>query len=179
MAEESSIYCWGASNCGQLGTLTSPGRADLSEPTCHPLLACNIVQVASGLEHTLFLTSEGEVLACGNGEVGQLGIMLPNSNKQIHNPVQVPSLRNHLVRSIAAGEQHSVAVTSYGEVYSWGDNSFGQTGIGKEEGTSVSYPARVKALAHVVVTQIACGANHTLALAAGVLRTLAHFYHLT
>lgn len=61
------------------------------------------------------------------------------------------------------------------QVYSWGDNTFGQTGISGEDEGVVPYPARVKALAHVVVTQIACGANHTLALTAGVLCPLTNF----
>jgi alpha-tubulin suppressor-like RCC1 family protein len=50
------------------------------------IISCVNVSVAAGLEHTLFLTNKGEVFVSGNGEVGQLGILLPTSNKQIHTP---------------------------------------------------------------------------------------------
>ena len=33
-----------------------------------------VIQIGCGLEHTVYLTAEGEVLANGEGEYGQLGL---------------------------------------------------------------------------------------------------------
>jgi hypothetical protein len=137
--------------------------------------------------------------------------------------VQVLTLKDHQVMQVAAGEQHSVAVTSYGEVrviliifasrdtiyvitrvfakyqfliellvhflvgkqtfpqvYSWGDNTFGQTGIGgSEQEGPVSYPARNKTLAHLMVVQVTCGAHHTLALTSGLVFSFLSYSNTT
>ena len=36
-----------------------------------------------------------------------------------------------VVAQIACGDRHSLALTKAGQLYAWGDNSFGQLGIGK------------------------------------------------
>lgn len=52
---------------------------------------------------------------------------------------------------------------SGGDVFSWGLNSHGQLGLGKE--VSLQYtPVLVSALTGVAVTQISAGATHTLFL---------------
>lgn len=63
---------WGRNDRGQLG-LGDTERRD--EPTEVPVLkAYDIVGAAVGRGHTLFLTSKGQVFACGDNKMGQLGI---------------------------------------------------------------------------------------------------------
>ena len=60
---------------------------------------------------------------------------------------------------VAAGKQHSLALTEAG-VYAWGDNRFGQLGVGKAVARS-STPRLVPGLGRAV--GVACGQFHSLA----------------
>ncbi|KAM8903194.1 E3 ISG15--protein ligase HERC5-like isoform 2-T2 [Spinachia spinachia] len=64
---------------------------------------------------------------------------------------------------VACGTSHSLALTKGGDVFSWGLNSHGQLGLGKEVRLQL-VPDLVCALTGVAVTQISAGASHTLFL---------------
>ncbi|KAB7500915.1 putative E3 ubiquitin-protein ligase HERC4 [Armadillidium nasatum] len=161
------MYCWGSTENGELGL----GGSEVEQvllPTFNNFgLTKKIKQIASGLTHTLFLSEEGEVFSCGSNEGGQLG----HSNSK-RKPVNVSfpfwveyisALDGHTIIQISAGDQHSLALTSFGTVYSWGENVFGQLGIQPTE-TIIETPKLIKTLATKQVIQISCGANHSLAL---------------
>ena len=77
-------------------------------------------------------------------------------------PTQVPlfqALPGLRVAQVAAGKQHSLALTEAG-VYAWGDNRFGQLGVGKAVARS-STPRLVPGLGQAV--GVACGQFHSLA----------------
>src|SRR5699024_1338403 len=81
------------------------------------------------------------------------------------NPTKVTTeLEPHYVTAIACGASHSVALTSNGEAFAWGNNSFGQLGIGNSTHSTV--PVQVKVPKGLVIKSIACGMNHTLLLTA-------------
>ncbi|KAK9909040.1 hypothetical protein WJX75_006403 [Coccomyxa subellipsoidea] len=65
------------------------------------------------------------------------------------------------VRAVAAGGQHTVAVTET-SVYSWGCNSAGQ--LGTRTFRDKAAPTLVRDLESAGVTQVACGRQHTLFL---------------
>jgi alpha-tubulin suppressor-like RCC1 family protein len=44
------------------------------------------------------------------------------------------------VAQIASGDRHSLALTKGGQLFAWGDNTFGQLGVGKAAGLQVSSP---------------------------------------
>jgi alpha-tubulin suppressor-like RCC1 family protein len=67
-----------------------------------------------------------------------------------------------VVRAIAAGGEHSLALKSDGTVVAWGDNSSGQLGNGTA--TTGSLPVAVSGLSRVGVAAIAAGRDHSLAL---------------
>ena len=72
--------------------------------------------------------------------------------------------------TIGAGAYHSFAVSSNGDVYSWGLNSFGETGIAKDIGdggeADVHHPTIIESLRQYQgrVTHIEGGAHHTVAV---------------
>jgi alpha-tubulin suppressor-like RCC1 family protein len=59
-------------------------------------------------------------------------------------PKLIESLRDVVL--IAAGVQHSVALTHYGELYAWGSNDHGQLGLGNTNTHFV--PTRVRPPLH-------------------------------
>lgn len=87
----------------------------------------NVCQVAAGDQHSLALSVFGEVWAWGGSPFGQLGhggiidILHPTPLLERHN---IPPNVKH----IACGYTYSLAVTSNGEVYSWGQGESGELG---------------------------------------------------
>ena len=52
--------------------------------------------------------------------------------------------KNIKIRKICCGEGHCLALTTWGECYSWGENDFGQLGLGKETNEIVGNPTKIK-----------------------------------
>lgn len=81
----------------------------------------NLIDVASGLYHTLLLFDDGKILAVGNNFYGQLGIgsaELERSKNTLH---YVDSKLKFI--SVAAGDHHSLAVADDGTLWGWGSNA--------------------------------------------------------
>jgi alpha-tubulin suppressor-like RCC1 family protein len=91
----------------------------------------------------------------GGNSYGQLGL---GDIKERLTPTRVPGLTG--VKAIAAGGDHSLALTESGEVYAWGGNSYGQLGLG--DGKDRLTPTKVPGLTGVKA--IAAGGDHSLAL---------------
>ncbi|XP_059186433.1 probable E3 ubiquitin-protein ligase HERC6 [Centropristis striata] len=120
----------------------------------------DVVSIACGQDHCLAVCSSGQVFSWGAGEDGQRGILphlLSSRLSLVPIPLQIPVIQ------VACGNSHSLALTQGGDVFSWGLNSHGQLGLGKE--VSLQYvPDLVGPLTGVAVTQIAAGATHSLFL---------------
>ncbi|XP_056297890.1 probable E3 ubiquitin-protein ligase HERC4 [Pseudoliparis swirei] len=120
----------------------------------------NVVSIACGQDHCLAVSASGHVFSWGAGEDGQRGILpdqLCNRPSRVPIPLQIPVIQ------VACGNSHSLALTRGGDVFSWGLNSHGQLGLGKE--VALQYvPDLLVALTGVAVTQISAGATHTLFL---------------
>jgi len=103
-----------------------------------------VTRVAGGQFHSIALRADGTVLAWGAGYSGQLG-----DGKNVNNrPTAqlVPGLTG--VTAIAAGGAHSLAITSSGAVFGWGDNYAGQLGDGTT--TQRFTPVRIAGLGAAV-----------------------------
>jgi alpha-tubulin suppressor-like RCC1 family protein len=64
--------------------------------------------------------------------------------------------------SVKCGIGHSLALTQKGEVYAWGDNSYGQIGNGSNDKKQVSI--KLDCFDEEIVTEISCGSTHSMAL---------------
>lgn len=118
--------------------------------------------VDGGSDHSLFLSSDGNVLAVGADGSGQLG---QGRTLSTETPVAV---KLSGVQRIVSGVTHNLAVKADGTVWAWGDNSEGQLGDGTQ--ISRSLPQQVPGLAGVVA--VAAGEYHSVAaLQDGSVRT--------
>jgi hypothetical protein len=118
-----------------------------------------IVAITAGTESSLALKQDGTVWAWGRNLYGQLGLGM--ADEVAHSvPAQIAGLDN--VRSIAAGEKHSLALRQDGTVWAWGDNATGQLGMGFI--TNQTYPSPMAALEMEGVGGLACVWNTSLAL---------------
>lgn len=75
----------------------------------------DIVQIATGKQHSLALDKYGNVYSFGSNSYGQLGI---SGLKDAQIPTFVHSLAD--IVAIAAGDFHSLVLTKYGTVYGFG-----------------------------------------------------------
>ena len=90
---------------------------------------CDVVEVAAGKLHSLFLCRSGAVLSCGGGWEGALG---HGNQASAALPRPLAALSEVKVQRIAAGNSHSLAVAEGGAVWSWGWGRHGQLGHGCE-----------------------------------------------
>ena len=72
----------------------------------------------------------------------------------------VENLSGKRIISVSAGEQHSLALTEYGDLYCWGRNFEGQLGVGSRANSNV--PLLVQSLRSERVVSIDCGSYHNI-----------------
>lgn len=115
-------WVWGLNVAGS-ACLPSSER-DITTPV--ELKVGDLVAVQGGNEHSLWITASGHVLACGSNEDGVLG--LGKGVASAEEPTEIPGLGN--VAEVSAGAELSAARTANGELFAWGDNSYGAVGTG-------------------------------------------------
>ena len=83
-----------------------------------------------------------------------------------YTPRKVEALCDKKVESLVSGTgPHVLALTRNGDIYSWGNNSYGELGRGDDVPNPCCAPAKVAStLDGIKVTQIACGGYHSMAL---------------
>jgi alpha-tubulin suppressor-like RCC1 family protein len=120
-----------------------------------------IVDISSGVKHTLLLCDNGLVYSFGNNEYGQLGYY---DFEKGSTPTLIPDLSD--VIQISCGNFYSVVLTKDGLIYSFGNNYKGQLGLCTETHplytSYTTFPVRASELKDII--QIATGNHHTLAL---------------
>lgn len=108
------VYASGMNYSGALG-LGHQEQQNTFIKVIFPQESIKIVKIATGIGHTLFLTTMGNIYVCGANGSGQLG--LSDRSFQL-TPLELESL-DHII-DIAAGDYCSMAITSDGSLYAWG-----------------------------------------------------------
>ena len=116
------IYCWGYNMNGQLGL---ENRANQNTPIlCLSLSNEEIIDIKCGDFFTLALTSNGDVLSCGDNKYGQLG----RETKRNSSFEKIEEFSN-IIR-IECGNYHSLCIDINNDIYVFGYNGYGQLGLG-------------------------------------------------
>ena len=156
MDENNQLYGFGKGIFGQCGyghteDADSPKKITFNEKDNN-----KIIDIKCGGEHTVFLSNNGKVYACGHGYYGQLGL---GNNKNIKSPILVQSLSNKNVIEIGAGWSHTLVLTDGGFVYSAGCGKFGELGLGENK-NKYNY-TWIKKLGNMNVKHIFAGGHHS------------------
>ncbi|MEM9517152.1 MAG: hypothetical protein AAGA42_20055, partial [Actinomycetota bacterium] len=93
------------------------------------------IDVAMGVQHVCARSAKGDVRCWGSNSSGQLGIgntndIGDNGGEMGNNLAPVDLGTDRTAAALAAGFSHSCAILDDASVKCWGDNSFGQLGVG-------------------------------------------------
>lgn len=143
-------WCWGRNYYGQLGI---GNRINKGIPVL--ALSGNVIDVSAGNNYSIALKSDGTVWSWGHNRCGQLGDGTKD-NSLI--PIRVIGLPSNII-DIEAGRNSSFAIDSDGNIWSWGDNGYGQLG----DGTRISRLLPVKIKSPDNISQLSVGDSFTLA----------------
>lgn len=149
---EANLYVCGFGPGGRLGTGDEITRFNFACVYGGGLVNKKVSQIGLGQNHTVAVSSEGEVFTWGNNTFGQLGYLITGSNVRDEAPLQLlprqifgPLKREKIVGS-AASRVHSV-VHSGSALYTFGKND-GQLGFVDSDARSLEMqttPRRVAA----------------------------------
>jgi len=153
-----AVLCWGANSNGQLGDGSTISH---STPTAVSGLGDGIAAISAGGFHTCALTTGGAVLCWGSNATGQLG---DGTTTQRLTPTPVSNLGSGIA-AIAAGYNHSCAMSISGGMGCWGNNMYGNLGDGTTE--TRLFPVAVSGLGASGVAAISVGLWHSCALTTG------------
>ncbi|KAJ5129681.1 uncharacterized protein N7515_005720 [Penicillium bovifimosum] len=104
-----------------------------SKSSTFPALISNkpmvLMDIVMSKLHTAIITSDPEanLFMCGYGPGGRLGTG-DESTRFTFACIESGGLEGRRVVSAALGQDHSLAITEHGEIFSWGSNKFGQLG---------------------------------------------------
>ncbi|KAF8018639.1 hypothetical protein BT93_H3509 [Corymbia citriodora subsp. variegata] len=161
------VYSWGWGDFGRLGHGNS---SDVFTPQpIKTLQGLRIKQIACGDSHCLAVTMEGEVQSWGRNQNGQLGLGTAEDSLL---PQKIFAFQGIPIKMVAAGAEHTAAVTEAGELYGWGWGRYGNLGLGDRNDRL--FPEKVSSI-HLngeMMVMVACGWRHSISVSAsGALYT--------
>ena len=121
----STLWCWGFDDFGQLGTGTGSNQ-DRPRQVITPAPG-EWASVTAGDTHTCATRTGGTLWCWGSNYEGELGIGTTSLQEP---PRQVTTPAPGGWASITAGFLHTCAIRTNGTLWCWGDNGNGQLGIG-------------------------------------------------
>ena len=166
---DGDVYGHGANRHGQLG-LGHPREQTL--PVRVPALSGKgVAVIACGGYHSMVATRRQDFFTFGKNERSQLGLGEAFQRvAQVETPTRCEDLCGVEISHLAGGFRHSVVATADNRVFGFGNNRYGELGLGDlqtEAGRPmlrVPGPIEVKALAGRGVVDVACGEYHTVAV---------------
>ncbi|CAG2103611.1 unnamed protein product [Medioppia subpectinata] len=157
-----NAYGLGSNANGQLGL--GHNQPVLSPQLIPQLTNRDIISIHHGLDFAAAVTDTGHVYTWGHNPFGQLG-RESTRRGQYHAPEPIATFNCHQVLQISCGSEHTLALTTAGEVYGWGSNSWGQVGCGLARLCEVPAPWQLRFPNdnHRIVA-VMCGQNTSYAL---------------
>ena len=136
LLDDGSVWSWGGTLHGKLG---SPNPA----PSILPSLSKHqIKQIGCGEFYSAALTIYGGLFTWGGGgKHKNRGALGHGHLEDIEAPELVTFFNKNPIREFSCGAAHMMAICENGELYSWGDNNYGQLGTGDE--TDSAFPLNV------------------------------------
>lgn len=155
---DGTLWSWGSNQQGCLGLNLDPTPVPLvSSPQQVGQLAWQMI-ASSGATSSAAIRYDGTLWTWGLNTSTQLGNSDQFGARQL-SPVQIGS---NIWLKVTVGAAFMAAIRQDGSLWTWGDNTNGQLGLGTTGGTSVSSPLQVPG----AWLDVSCGNSHVLALRA-------------
>ncbi|KAL0485287.1 ultraviolet-B receptor UVR8 [Acrasis kona] len=150
LTAEGKIYAFGENSNRELGLFDTNRR--LTPVKIVQLQDEIIKKVVTAELHTFAVCASGRTFAWGNNFNSELGL---GDVEEHSNVEELVTFREIPLGKIVCGGGFSVALTRFGELYSWGNNSNGQLGLGDLD---MRYtPELITYLSNEVVTDVSAG----------------------
>ncbi len=156
-ANGTSAQVWASGNngYGQLGNGNTTNQSGVVPVS----ITGTVLAIAAGLDHSLALVDDGShvtgtVWAWGYNYYGQLGNGGALTFTPFTSPAQVlksDSTALTGITTIVAIGNHNLAVDSNGQLWTWGDNGYGELGLAVNDGNNRAYATGVPSLASSVI----------------------------
>ena len=142
ISESGKMFIWGKNTFGQVGDGTVRTR---NHPYLNPTLRSvgKVRTCGLGADHSVVVMVTNLVYSFGRGDKGQLGLpkiddyhadLLKQEGKASFKiqvlPAEIVDLTNCNICQVTAGDTHTLALSVFGEVWSFGGSDFGQLGHG-------------------------------------------------
>ena len=165
--QEGRVLSWGSGHHGVLG---HGSNDDVASPRLLQALQDeNITEASAGYSHSAFVAADGRVYICGKGKDGALGLG-EGSLSDIAEPklAAFPEKEQVVKVSCSVGEHHghTLALTSEGRVFSWGDGYKGKLGLGNQDSHYTPTPIPASHFNMECVTVVCAGGIHSTAATA-------------
>jgi len=154
--EAGELFTFGDGGSGQLGH--GETQDERVPRLVEALVGEKVVGASSAGPQTAVWTEAGELFTFGNGQSGQLG---HGGEEGEFVPRLVEALAGKKTAGASTGTEHIAVWTDAGELFTFGDGSYGQLGHGGQQSEFV--PRLVEALAGKRVVGAAAGDCHTAA----------------
>ncbi|PSS28730.1 Ultraviolet-B receptor like [Actinidia chinensis var. chinensis] len=160
VTKQGQVFSWGEESGGRLGHGV---EEDISHPKLiDALTGMSIELVACGEYHTCAVTFAGDLYTWGDG-THNCGLLGHESEVSHWIPKKVRDLHEDIhVSYIACGPWHTAFVTSAGQLFTFGDGTFGALGHGDHCSTGI--PREVGTLRGLRTVKVACGVWHSAAI---------------
>ncbi|KAL1007751.1 hypothetical protein UPYG_G00091160 [Umbra pygmaea] len=139
-------------------TRTTDGLCSLYEAAL-----CLFEEIEAGQYCTFVISSDGSARACGKGSYGRLGLGDSNNQSTLKKLTFEPHRAIKNVSSSKGSDGHTLAFTTEGEVFSWGDGDYGKLGHGNS--STQKYPKLIQGpLQGKAVVCVCAGYRHSAAV---------------
>lgn len=161
---EKELYTWasvqgGAKMVGQLG---HGDQASYRQPRrVERLQGKAIRQVSCGADFTACVTDEDQMYMFGSDYYGCVGVE-NELGMEVLEPVLLDFFQERPVRQVSCGDNHVVALTRSGDIYSWGCGEHGRLGLDCED--DFSSPMQVEVPKGATIDSVYCGSDSTFFL---------------
>ena len=191
--DKNEVYSWGFGSNGQLGLGFCEDSFELGTGLSNSRIFTpkkiesfekdvSIKDVQCGKTFSMFIDKFGALYSCGVNDLNQLGIPEPPPQNHVRNydsqckdyvlPTKLIYFNNLKVEKISCGEAHCLAIIKGSQntdksIWSWGNNRYGQLGLGDGIKCKCSLPKPIIYLLEYKDNEyksVSCGGFHSLCL---------------
>jgi len=153
------VYVCGAGYHAQLGRKAGRGEKKYANIPIPVTIDAPIREISCGALHTAVVTDDGDVLTWGDCSHGQLGHA--GANYAMWPIPKDVFIEGGPAKTVACGQNHTVAITMSDEAFAWGLGKYGQLGNGRTRTCRQATPVTCDDPEFKGLLSVSCGDRHT------------------